>query len=138
MPFIKRYFALFFVCLLILCILLIWGIYFGRVLTMKNGSDQVCVCVWLWWKNSLLWWQRGRNSTELNGQKRDWWLCLSSVIATWNLTKMWTNLECSTDHLLCVRVRTVVKVYVLLNSILLVQYCLIHVYGSRLTSEYMK
>lgn len=48
------------------------------------------------------------------------------------------NVNEFTDHLLCVRVRTVVKVYVLLNSILLVQYCLIHVYGSRLTSEYMK
>lgn len=65
-------------------------------------------------------------------------LCLSSVIATLNLTKMWMNLEYSTDRLLCERVWIVVKVYDLLNSTLLVQYCVIHVYGSRLTSEYMK
>lgn len=30
------------VCIsLLICVLLIWGIYFGRVVTMKNGSDQV-------------------------------------------------------------------------------------------------
>lgn len=52
------------VCIsLLICVLLIWGIYFGRVVTMKNGSDQVrcgkmlvtATCELAQWKKVIYW-----------------------------------------------------------------------------------
>lgn len=129
-----------FFVLLILCILLIWGIYFWK--SCNNGKwFRSSVCVWECdCDGKIRYYDDNVDVIQLSWTDKNVTGCCAfqawSRLEIWNRTceRIW-NVQLIIYR---VRVRIIAKVYGLLNSIFLVQYCLIHVYGSRLTYEYMK